>query len=77
MKHLMADEVTATEDYARLTDALAARRAADAVAATRRIAARGQSAVLRVLEAVEQVTANKGTTHERKHHRHPRPRRRR
>jgi DNA-binding FadR family transcriptional regulator len=77
MKHHMADEVTATEDYARLTDALAARRAADAVAATRRIAARGQSAVLRVLEAVEQVTANKGTTHERKHHRHPRPRRRR
>ena len=77
MKHLMADEVTATEDYARLTDALAARRAADAVAATRRIAARGQTAVLRLLTAVEEVTARKGTTHERKHHRPTRPRRRR
>ena len=77
MKHLMADEVTATEDYARLADALAARRAAEAVAAARRIAARGQTAVLRVLTAVEQVTARKGTTDEPKHHRRTRPRRRR
>ena len=76
MKHLMADEVTATEDYARLSEALVARRAAEAVAATGRIAARGQAAVLRVLSAVEQVTARRGTTHERKHHRRTRPRRR-
>ncbi|MGZ3441361.1 MAG: FadR/GntR family transcriptional regulator [Polyangia bacterium] len=76
MKHLMADEVTATDDYARLTEALVARRPADAVAATRRIASRGQAAVLRLLEAVEQVTAKRGPTHERKHHRRPRPKRR-
>lgn len=75
MKHLMADEVTATDDYARLTEALIARRATDAVAAATRIAARGRSAVLRVLEAVDEATGTRGANHERKQQRRTRRRR--
>ncbi len=78
MKHVMADEVSAIDDYARLAAAVAARRSADAVAAARRIAARGEAAVLLLLDAVEQATGEKGTSHERKRRGSAaRPRRRR
>jgi len=79
MRHLMADEVSATQDYARLAAAVAARRAADAAAATRRITARGRAAVLDLLRAVDEVNPKQGSTHERKHdqRQHRRLRRRR
>jgi len=73
MKHVMADEVTATEDYARLAAAVGAQRSQEAITTARRIAGRGAKAVLRVLDAVEQATGKKGSSHGRKHHRRTRP----
>lgn len=73
MKHVMADEVTATDDYARLAAAVGAQRSHEAIATARRIADRGATAVLRVLDAVEQATGKKGSSHGRKHHRRTRP----
>jgi DNA-binding FadR family transcriptional regulator len=77
MKHVMADEVTAIDDYARLAAAVGARRSQEAIATARRIAARGATAVLRLLDALEQATDEKGPSHGRKHHRRTRARRKR
>ncbi|HEX6836835.1 MAG TPA: GntR family transcriptional regulator [Polyangia bacterium] len=74
MKHIMADEVTATDDYARLAAAVGAQRSQEAITTARRIAGRGASAVLGVLDAVERATDQKGSTHGRHHQRRPRPR---